>query len=229
MFSSFSNMRSRSSTSLPSPPSLSVFRHCLPQHCLFVLHGTSFQPLSQLQCQESRNGNYLWSSHLSSNSTNPPLLHAIHKRLSIYCLVAFFPSLLCGLFSSTCLSQTMWAWRGREGTAPQFWHTKSMLVCMLSSGQKCPMVLVGGTFLLYWPAALHNLSGWPQLVQLAKHPVVQNVAIWNDQGDLEWGCMYLLFKYLSCHDQDAILNSAFFIAVIWMWSILGKIFQTEYP
>lgn len=144
--------------------------------------------------------------HLSPNSTNPLLFHAIHKCFSIYCLVALFPSLPWGLLSSTCLLQTMWAWRGREGTAPQSWHTNSMLMCMVSLGQERPVVLVGGTFLLHWPAALHNLSGCPQLVQLAKHPVVQNVAIRNDEGDLEWWCIYLLFKYLSCHDQDPSLN-----------------------
>lgn len=48
----------------------------------------------------------------------------------------------------------------------------------------------------------------------------------DDQDDLGWGCMYLVFKYLSCHDQEASLNSAFFMVVIWLWIILGKISQT---
>lgn len=85
-------------------------------------------------------------ANLSSNSTRPPLPHAMHKFLFISCLTALFPSPPQRLLGSDTPLTIMWAQRGRECTTPQVWHTKSLLVCTLSSEQECSLLLVGAPF-----------------------------------------------------------------------------------
>lgn len=230
---SFSNMWSRATTSLPSPPSLNVFRHCLPQHCLFALRGTGFPPLLQPQCQWFRNGNCLWNSPSVFRLYLPATASCHPQRTLCFlssCFLSLPPTVAVKLI---CLWQIKWLWRGREGATPQFQHTKSMLVCTLFLGQECSLLLVGITPFFCTDLQLcTTCMGGPNLFNstCSTNPVAQNMTIlseWSDnQDDLGWWCMYLVFKYLSCHDQETSLNSAFFMVVIWLWLILGKISQT---
>lgn len=153
-----------------------------------AFHSTAFLPCMALAFRLSRSlsvnglgtGTTSETVYLSSNSTNPPLLHAIRKCRSVSCLVAFFPSLPWWLLSSDMpLTNNVSSGRRRGYNSPVF-GTPSPCWCACSPWAERSQLLVGGTFLLHWPAALHNLSGWPQLLQLGKHPVVQKVAILNE-------------------------------------------------
>lgn len=193
---------------------LPSFHQCL-QNAAF--HSPAFLPcvalafhLSCLNASGLETGTASTTANLSSNSTSPPVPHAMHKCFSVSCLAALFPSLPQWLLSSDTSNNVSTKRRG--GYKPPVLHTKSMLVCVVSLGQECSLLLVGGTFLLHWPAAVHNWHSWPPLVQLTKRPVVQNVAVLNEgSDDLDWWCMYLVFKYLSWSGNQfkfSLLNSS---------------------
>lgn len=99
ILSSFSSMQSRARTWLLLSPSLSVFRRCLPQHCLFALCGSSFSPLSQPHCQWFRNRNCLWNS-LSVFKLYQPSTTSRHVQMPLCLLSSLLPSLAWCLLSS---------------------------------------------------------------------------------------------------------------------------------
>lgn len=170
----------------PPHPCLPSFHQCL-QNAAF--HSPAFllcvALAFQLSCLNANGlgmGTASAADNLSSNSTSPPLCHAMHKCFSVSCLAALFPSFPQWLFGcDTPLTNNVSAKRkgGYNSPAPaQRVHVG--VHASLGAG----MLLASCWWhLRRWPAALHSLHSWPQLVQLTKLPVVQNVTVLNEGSD----------------------------------------------
>lgn len=139
--SSFCNMQSRVTTSLPSPHSLSVFRLWLSQHCLFVLSSTSLLLLSQTQCW--------WELPLKQSvfKLYQPSTVSYHLQMPLPLVyLLFFPSPMVTI-ELWCASHKSWE-HGEEGSVqlPSSCIPNTWWGALLSLGQECSFLLFGVFF-----------------------------------------------------------------------------------